>query len=476
MSGGMGTSTLDLDDHSPQTPPPLELDGDDGDDGDSSRPPVERERRSEGTVRTCVDAAVVVLCAAFVFVQLHPGEILSAAVPSGGDMGAHVWGPAYLRDTLLPDLRVTGWTPDWYAGFPAFQFYMVVPSLLIVALDVGVPGRLARLPSARDQRRLGGRGLAGRTGRPPLGAGRRGGAGRRARRRPRLRHRLQARDDPGTGHPACRRLRAGASGRPAVPWTRPSGRGHCAVPLQPRLHHLRRERGLDAGRRVRLLDQLVAGARLPRRGDPRAAHRAASRPGRRAARPHGAVPHHPGDLGAGGHRGPRPVPLAQVDVRVAGGCAACRRAAGVVVAPPVRVAAGLRQRHGLGEDPLSPARQRQRRGVRDSALVRRRDDLALPLAAHRSSARGRADRTVRRRHALGRGARHRRHRAVDRLPDPPRDGPVGGHRVHRRRFRAAPRGTALERACAALLLPLPLPARSHRRRRSGAHHRAARGA
>ena len=64
----------------------------------------------------------------------------TAPCPSGGDMGAHVWGPAFLRDHLLTEGRLSGWTPDWYAGFPAYQFYMVVPSLLIVALDVGLFG------------------------------------------------------------------------------------------------------------------------------------------------------------------------------------------------------------------------------------------------------------------------------------------------------------------------------------------------
>ena len=39
---------------------------------------------------------------------------------------------------LLPQFRVSGWTPDWYDGFPAYQFYMVVPSLMIVALNVGL--------------------------------------------------------------------------------------------------------------------------------------------------------------------------------------------------------------------------------------------------------------------------------------------------------------------------------------------------
>ncbi len=59
--------------------------------------------------------------------------------PSGGDMGAHVWGPAFLRDHLLPQGLLAGWTPDWYAGFPAYHFYMVVPSLFIVAINAGLP-------------------------------------------------------------------------------------------------------------------------------------------------------------------------------------------------------------------------------------------------------------------------------------------------------------------------------------------------
>jgi hypothetical protein len=60
--------------------------------------------------------------------------VLTDTIPTGGDMGAHVWGPAYLRDHLLPHWQLVGWTPDWYAGFPAFQYYMVLPSLAIVML------------------------------------------------------------------------------------------------------------------------------------------------------------------------------------------------------------------------------------------------------------------------------------------------------------------------------------------------------
>jgi hypothetical protein len=113
-------------------------------DGPPPEDPVARAER-ERWVRRFVDGAIVLICAVFVFTSLHPADILSSAVPAGGDMGAHVWGPAYLRDHLLPELRLSGWTPDWYAGFPAYEFYMVIPSLLIVALDVGLFGGWAML-------------------------------------------------------------------------------------------------------------------------------------------------------------------------------------------------------------------------------------------------------------------------------------------------------------------------------------------
>ena len=74
----------------------------------------------------------------FVVWNVSPWLWFNDTTPTGGDLGAHVWSPAYLRDELLPNLRLTGWSPDWYAGFPAFTFYMVIPSLLIVMVNVGL--------------------------------------------------------------------------------------------------------------------------------------------------------------------------------------------------------------------------------------------------------------------------------------------------------------------------------------------------
>jgi len=90
-----------------------------------------------------VTLAIVAGCVLFTFTQLSPSDIFSASTPAGGDMGAHVWGPAYMRDHLLPSFRLTGWTPDWYAGFPAYQFYMVLPSLAIALLSFILPYGMA---------------------------------------------------------------------------------------------------------------------------------------------------------------------------------------------------------------------------------------------------------------------------------------------------------------------------------------------
>ena len=95
------------------------------------------------TVRSMSTTAVVLGAVLIVLSIVHPDLILKNNTPTGGDMGAHVWGPAYLRDVLLPHWRLTGWSMDWYSGLPAYRFYMVVPALFIVLLDVVLPYGIA---------------------------------------------------------------------------------------------------------------------------------------------------------------------------------------------------------------------------------------------------------------------------------------------------------------------------------------------
>ena len=84
-------------------------------------------------------AIILIATSLVILIVMNPGLILSATTPTGGDMGAHVFGPAYLRDTLPPQGRILGWSNYWFAGFPAFYFYFPLPSLTIVALDLFLP-------------------------------------------------------------------------------------------------------------------------------------------------------------------------------------------------------------------------------------------------------------------------------------------------------------------------------------------------
>ncbi|MCA1656534.1 MAG: hypothetical protein LC713_02295, partial [Actinobacteria bacterium] len=89
----------------------------------------------EGWITFGVVAAAVV----FVLAQMQPSLLFTNTTPSGGDTGAHVWGPDFLRHHLLPKGRIAGWAPSWYDGFPAFQFYFPLPALLIAILSFVLP-------------------------------------------------------------------------------------------------------------------------------------------------------------------------------------------------------------------------------------------------------------------------------------------------------------------------------------------------
>jgi hypothetical protein len=92
------------------------------------------------TSATLVTTTVVMMMVVH-FNPLSPARdlIFDDTTPTGGDMGAHVWAPAFLRDHFLPNFQLSGWSMDWYGGLPLYRFYMVIPALAIVALDVLLP-------------------------------------------------------------------------------------------------------------------------------------------------------------------------------------------------------------------------------------------------------------------------------------------------------------------------------------------------
>ena len=83
----------------------------------SPRDLIYLERRTQ----LAVAAGVIIFTTLMLFFTLQPSLIFRNNTPTGGDMGAHVYGPAYLRDHLLTSFRLTGWSNDWYSGLPIYQ-------------------------------------------------------------------------------------------------------------------------------------------------------------------------------------------------------------------------------------------------------------------------------------------------------------------------------------------------------------------
>ncbi len=98
-----------------------------------------RSRSQAVSIEAWITLAVVAAAVIFTLFQLQPRLLVSNSTPAGGDTGAHVWGPDYLRHHVLPHFRLTGWAPSWYAGFPAYVFYFPLPALLIAFLSFVLP-------------------------------------------------------------------------------------------------------------------------------------------------------------------------------------------------------------------------------------------------------------------------------------------------------------------------------------------------
>src|SRR5262245_56494092 len=109
------------------------------------RGPMRRRLASLASLRPqdVLDLAVLLAAVIFVLFQLHPELLIKNTTPTGGAMVAHAWDPAYLPDHLLPHWRLSRWSSDWYAGFPALHFYFPLPSILIVLLTAVLPYDIA---------------------------------------------------------------------------------------------------------------------------------------------------------------------------------------------------------------------------------------------------------------------------------------------------------------------------------------------
>jgi len=74
---------------------------------------------------------------------LHPSLLLANTTTAGGDTGAHVALPWFLRTQLLAHGHLTGWYPGWFDGFPVYTYYFVLSDLLAAIGSYVVPYAVA---------------------------------------------------------------------------------------------------------------------------------------------------------------------------------------------------------------------------------------------------------------------------------------------------------------------------------------------
>ena len=77
------------------------------------------------------------------FVYFRPSLLFLETTTTGGDTGAHVYSPWFLREHLLPQGQITGWSHDWYAGFPFLHFYFPLVILIQAVLGYVIPEEIA---------------------------------------------------------------------------------------------------------------------------------------------------------------------------------------------------------------------------------------------------------------------------------------------------------------------------------------------
>ncbi len=71
----------------------------------------------------------------FIFSYIPLDLIFLKTVTAGGDTASHYYPAYYLKNYLIKNFDIVGWSQGWYAGIPMFQFYFPLPFILMVFLS-----------------------------------------------------------------------------------------------------------------------------------------------------------------------------------------------------------------------------------------------------------------------------------------------------------------------------------------------------
>lgn len=90
-------------------------------------------------IKNIISVIILIVVYSFLLNYFKPELILSPTTITGGDTVGHYYGAYYYKEHLLPHGKLLGWSPQWFLGYPAFQFYFPLPFLLAGLLGYVIP-------------------------------------------------------------------------------------------------------------------------------------------------------------------------------------------------------------------------------------------------------------------------------------------------------------------------------------------------
>ena len=65
--------------------------------------------------------------------------VFTESLPTGGDMGAHIVPTKFFVSELFSNFKISGWSNDWFAGYPAYYFYFPFPPFIVAIFGLIFP-------------------------------------------------------------------------------------------------------------------------------------------------------------------------------------------------------------------------------------------------------------------------------------------------------------------------------------------------
>ena len=86
-----------------------------------------------------IDLFIKVALGSLLIIFLRVELVFSDLLPTGGDMGAHIVPTKFFVSELFNNFKLSGWSQDWFAGYPIYYFYFPLPPIITGLLNFVFP-------------------------------------------------------------------------------------------------------------------------------------------------------------------------------------------------------------------------------------------------------------------------------------------------------------------------------------------------